>query len=149
MPPVPARVVFDVLLGLHVTCALVGFGSVALTGVYGFLVSGGVAEDDVRRYFASPSRLEWLLLVVPLFGLGALLADPHGHGLLQLWPGLAALVWLVASGLLLGLVRPAERSLRAGGPRLDPSVGRRLGWAGVGADVAFFVALMLMIWQPR
>ncbi|MST34889.1 hypothetical protein GHK86_19450, partial [Acidimicrobiaceae bacterium USS-CC1] len=56
----PARVVFDVLLGLHVTCALVGFGSVALTGVYGFLVSGGVGEDDVRRYFASPSRLEWL-----------------------------------------------------------------------------------------
>ncbi len=146
------RFVFYVLVGLHVACALVGFGSVALSGVYGFLAVQGDSHEELARYFASPSRLEWLVLAVPFLGAGAAAADPHGHGVVQLWTGLAAVVWLVAAALLLGVVRPAERSLRAGtasGALPDPASGRRLGWAGVASDVAFLVALQLMIWQPR
>lgn len=141
---------FDVLVGLHVACALVGFGSVALTGVYGFLAAGQSGASDVRRYFASPLPLEWLVLLVPFFGLGALLADPGRRLAAQLWALLAAVVWLAAASLLLGVVRPGERSLRAGrGAGPDPSIARRLGWAGVASDVAFAIAFGLMIWQPR
>ena len=147
-----AETVFWVLVGLHVTCAVVGFGSVAFSGVYGFVSAGGGSEDEVRRYFAAPSRLEWLVLAVPLLGAGALGVQPHGRGVVQLWSMLAVCVWLVAATLLLGVVRPAERSLRttaAEGSAPDPGVGRRLGWAGVGTDVAFTVAFFLMIIQPR
>ncbi|MDA8060832.1 MAG: hypothetical protein M0T80_00120 [Actinomycetota bacterium] len=148
----PAETVFWVLVGLHVTCALVGFGSVALGGIYGFLATGGGNEEEVRRYFAAPLRLEWLVLVVPFLGAAALAVQPHGRGVLQLWSMLAAGVWLVAAVLLLGVVRPAEARLRtttAQGARADPGAGRRLGWAGVATDVAFTVAFFLMITQPR
>ncbi len=148
----PAETVFWVLVGLHVTCALVGFGSVALGGIYGFLAAGGGNEEEVRRYFATPLRLEWLVLVVPFLGAGALAVQPHGRGVVQLWSMLAAGVWLVAAVLLLGVVRPAEARLRtttAQGARADHAAGRRLGWAGVATDVAFAVAFFLMITQPR
>ena len=147
-----AETAFWVLVGLHVTCALVGFGSVAFSGVYGFLAAGGGSESEVRRYFAAPPRLDWLLLAVPFLGAAALAVHPHGRGVVQLWSVLAAGVWLVAATLLLGVVRPAERSLRAAGAegsRPDPVVGRRLGWAGVGSDVAFTVAFFIMVIQPR
>jgi hypothetical protein len=149
---VPAETVFWVLVGLHVTCAVVGFGSVAFSGVYGFIAAGGGSEEEVRRYFASASRLEWLVLAVPFLGAGALGVAPHGRGVVQLWSMLAAAVWLVAATLLLGVVRPAERSLRtaaAEGSAPDPGTGRRLGCAGLGSDVAFTVAFFLMVIQPR
>lgn len=147
-----AETVFWVLVGLHVSCAVVGFASVAFSGVYGFIAAGGGSEEEVRRYFAVPSRLEWLVLAVPFLGAGALAVHPHGRGVVQLWSMLAAGVWLVAATLLLAVVRPAERSLRtttSQGHSPDPGVGRRLGWAGVGSDVAFSVAFFLMIIQPR
>ncbi len=158
MPAVRAAL-FDALVALHVASALIGFGAVAFSGVYGF-VAGRVAagrggREEAQRYFASSSPAEWLLLAVPFLGAGALAADPNGRGVAQLWAGLAAGVWLVAAVTLLAVVRPAERAIRAGltasGP-VGPAVSRaasRLGWAAVGTDIGFTVALMLMIWQPR
>ena len=167
MPAVRAAL-FDALVALHVASALIGFGAVAFSGVYGF-VAGRVAagrpgREEAQRYFASSSPAEWLLLPVPFLGVGALAAHPHGHGVAQLWAGLAAGVWLVAAVTLLAVVRPAERAIRAGmtgsGPlgsagtagAVGAAVSRaasRLGWAAVGTDIGFTVALMLMIWQPR
>lgn len=149
---VSSETAYWTLVGLHVACAVVGFGSVAFSGVYGFLAAGGGSDDEVRRYFAAPSRLEWLVLAVPFLGAAALGVHPHGRGVVQLWSMLAAAVWLVAATLLLGVVRPAERSLReagAQGSRPDPAVGRRLGWAGVASDVAFTVAFFIMVVQPH
>ncbi|MHB1930277.1 MAG: hypothetical protein ACYCUG_12805 [Acidimicrobiales bacterium] len=145
--------VFTALVALHVICALVGFGSVAFSGVYGFAAGRSPLGEETTRYFSRPSRAEWLLLAVPFLGLAALAAEPHGHGVAQLWAGLAAGVWLAAAGTLLGVVRPAERAIRDSQAAGDAAgVGRtaaRLGWAGVGTDIAFAVALGLMIWQPR
>ena len=147
---------FDVLVGLHIAAALLGFGSVALTGVYGF--GGRHFGDDERReeaarYFAAPARLEWLILAVPFLGAAALAVEPRGAGVGQLWAGLAGIVWLVAAGTLLGVIRPGERAVRAaiaaGDDRTATQAASRLGWAGVVTDVAFGVALGLMIWQPH
>jgi hypothetical protein len=149
------QVLYDVLLALHVLCALVGFASVGITGVYGFGAAGpdptGERQAETVRYFGSPGRIELTLLAVPFLGAAALAVEPHGGGVAQLWAGLAAAVWLVAASLLLGLVRPSQRRVRAGLARNDPIAAdaRRIGWASVGTDVCFAVALALMIFQPR
>jgi hypothetical protein len=150
--------VYDVLVVLHVACAVIGFGSIAITGVYGFTSrapAGPEAVDEARRYFRSPARLELLVVVVPVIGIAALAVQPGGRGVGQLWAGLAVVTWAGAATVLVRVVRPAEATLRAvlAGDAPDratlAAAGTRLGWGGVVMDVSFFVALILMIFQPR
>jgi hypothetical protein len=149
---------YDVFVAAHVVCAVIGFGSLAISGVYGFTTrrpSGPDAVDEARRYFRAPGRIEGLVLAVPFLGAAALAVQPHGRGVGQLWAGLALVVWLGAASVLIGVVRPAEARLRVtlSAPDPDPAAlagaGRRLGWAGLVTDLAFLVGLMLMIFQPR
>jgi hypothetical protein len=150
-----ARAAFDTLVVVHALCAVVGFGAVGISGVYGFgarRLAGSRAVEEARRYFESPGRLELLILAVPFLGAAALAVQPGGRGVAQLWSGLAAGVWLVAAALLLAVVRPAERAVRAGlaagGDRVA-AAGGRLGWASVASDLAFFAAFVLMVAQPH
>ncbi|MGH9055840.1 MAG: DUF2269 family protein [Acidimicrobiales bacterium] len=159
--------IFDVLLALHVACAVVGFGAVAVSGVYGGTarrVSGRDRAEETRRYFASPGRLEWLVLAVPFLGAGALAARPGSDDFTAVWVLGGAAIWLVSAGLLLWVVRPAERAIRtatsASAPGLPPAqaaradhavvtaAGRQLLWAGVVCDAGFVIALALMVSQP-
>ena len=151
-----ARAAFVVLVVLHVLCAVIGFGSLGVSGVYGFGAGGrrnGPTREETGRYFSSPGRLPLLLLAVPFLGVAALAVEPHGGGVAQLWAGLAAAVWLAAAAALLGLARPAERRLRQALDEGDgaalAAAGARLGWTTVATDVAFLVALGLMVSQPR
>jgi len=155
---------YDALVGLHVLCAVVGFGAVAISGVYGASARrfpGPDPSEETRRYFQSPGRAEWLVLVVPFLGAAALGARHRGADFGSLWVILASTVWLVAAILLLGFVRPAERQIRAavsaGGDGADgadgdgtspAAAGRRLMRAAAGCDVLFMVALILMVYQP-
>lgn len=152
-----AHTVFAVLVVVHVVCAVLGFGGLMFNGVYGFAYRrpDPAGIEEARRYFGTPARLELLVLVVPFLGAAALLVQPHGAGIGQLWDLLAAGVWLVAVVVLFAVIRPAERRVRAAltSAEVDLPVvatnATRLGWAGVGTDLAFAVALLLMIFQPR
>jgi hypothetical protein len=153
-----SRGFYDFLVAAHVVCAVIGFGSLAISGVYGFTTrrpAGPDAVDEARRYFRAPGRVEWLVLAVPFLGAAALAVEPGGRGVGQLWAGLAAAVWLGAATVLIKVVRPAEARLRVAlaGPAPDltalPGAGHRLGWGGVVTDLAFFAGLMLMVFQPR
>lgn len=149
---------YDVLVIAHVACALIGFGSLMLSGVYGFShrnPHGKGAIEEARRYFSSPGRIELLIVPVPFLGAAALAVEPHGKGVGQLWALLASAIWLLAVIVVVAVARPAERKIRAvlAAQEVDAAAvgvaARRLGWAGVGTDVAFFVALMLMVFQPH
>lgn len=139
------RVAFDVLVALHVTCAVLGFGSVAVSGAYGVITPG--SPDEGRRYFSSPGRAELLVLAVPVFGAAALVVRPSGHDFAAVWVLAALAIWLAASVLLLAVVRPAERRLRSSTG--DRAAARALAWAGGGCDTLFAGAVFLMITQPR
>lgn len=156
---------YDVLVALHVTAAVLGFGSVALSGVYGanaYRLAGKTgraqeaASEELHRYFRAPGRLEWAVLAVPVFGAGAVVAGQGGRGFAEVWVGLGLGLWLVAAALLLGVVRPAEAALRASlaaeapgaaDPRFR-SAGRRLSWAAAASDLIFLVALVVMVIKP-
>jgi hypothetical protein len=158
--------VYDTLLALHVLCAIVGFASVAISGVYGATarhLDRQDAREETARYFRSSGKAEWLVLVVPFLGAAALSVRPSGSDFGDAWVVAAALVWLTAAGLLLGVIRPAERQIRSAvkavsaetpagadsSPRAvtTPS-GKRLMWAAAGCDVLFVIALLLMVYQP-
>lgn len=152
-----AHTVFAVLVVVHVVCAVLGFGGLMLTGVYGFAYRrpDTAGMEEARRYFGTPARLELLVLVVPFVGAAALLVQPGGAGIGQLWDLLAAAVWLVAVIVLFAVVRPAERRVRAALAPAEADLpvlatnAARLGWAGLVTDLAFVVALLLMIFQPH
>jgi prepilin signal peptidase PulO-like enzyme (type II secretory pathway) len=142
------QTVYDVLVGLHVLAAVIGFGAVAISGVYGATAArpdrpGAVQETE--RYFQSRGRAELLVLVVPWIGAGALAFRPQGADFGAVWVVAAAVIWLMASALLLLVVRPAEAALRNGG---GADAGRRLKWGAAAVDLCFVAALVLMIGQP-
>lgn len=161
------RTVFYVLAGLHVACAIVGFGSIAISGAYGSIgreVGRSRSFEEARRYFSSRNWPEYLVVAVPFFGAAALAAKPRGD-FAQLWVGGALAVWVLALGVLFAVVRPCERLIRetlvavpAGGADAVPldaaaqaevrRAGTRLAWGSAATDVAFFVALMLMVFRP-
>ncbi len=152
-----AHPAYDVLVILHVASAIVGFGAVAISGIYG----GGVrrvdrpgARDEARRFFSSPGAAEWAVLAVPVFGLAALALRPGPSQATRLWVPAALAVWLVAAVVLVVVVRPAEARIRVGlgDPDSDPDklrqAGRTLARGAAACDLAFVVAFFLMIFRP-
>jgi Predicted integral membrane protein (DUF2269) len=144
--------IFDVLVGVHVVCALVGFGSVAISGVYGASVRRTEERKDseeTARYFQSRGWPELLVLAVPVFGVAAIGFRPEGADFGDLWVIGGLVLWAAAAGVLVGVVRPAENRIRSGAA--DQAVrnsGARLMWAAAASDVLFVLALALMITQP-
>ncbi len=112
--------VFDVLVGLHVLCALVGFGSVAISGVYGAWMRRTEEADDseeTARYFQSRGWPELLVLAVPVFGVAAIGFRPDGADFGDLW---------VIGGLV--VVGPRRRSsVGSGPPGGEPDPRRQVG----------------------
>ena len=165
---------FVVLVILHAGVAIAAFGAIAVSGVYGFTAQRPGrpgAIEELRRYFAKPLRTEAAVLAVAPLGVAALLVDPHGSGMGQLWVGAAVLLWVVASALWLATVRPAETAISRAVAAFDadsadsagsPGSGsadaagivalgdhpRRLARAAVVTDIAFVLALALMVFQP-
>jgi hypothetical protein len=149
--------VFVVLVALHVVCAVVGAGAVALSGVYAgtarHLERTGALEE-ARRWFASPNVAALAMLTVPFLGAGALIAGARSAQLDHPWVIAAFVVWLAIAGLLTGVVRPGERVLGEllSAAEVDFSraaaQARRLSFAAAACDLGFVVALGLMIWQP-
>lgn len=149
---------YDVLVGLHVACAVIGFGAVAISGAYGAIGRNvgrpGIraeASAEVRRYFGSGTALEYLVLVAPLLGLAAMSVRPGGSEFGQIWAIGGVVIWLLAGGVLTAVIRPAVRRIRQAGDDVASvtSEARRLMWAAAVSDLLFVVALFLMVTQPR
>jgi len=137
---------YDALVAVHVVFAVVGFGAVAISGVYGALARNQANASETTRYFASRGIAEWLIIPVPFVGLAALLVDHRSGDLTEVWVLGGSAVWIAAAAILLAVVRPAEGRLRRG---QDPvGSGRVLMWSGIASDVLFVVALALMVAQP-
>ena len=141
--------VYDGLVTAHVVFAVIGFASVAFSGVYGALARrpDGSQREEVTRFFASRLWTEWFILPVPLLGAAALAVKAHGGDFSDAWVVIGIVVWALATALLFGVVRPAERRIRASTDVESP--GRTLMRAALVSDVLFVLALAVMVTQPR
>lgn len=156
---------YDILVGLHVVCVVIGFGSVAISGVYGAIGRHSPGRQarpeavvELRRFFSADSKFGYFLIAGPVFGVAALAVRPGGSEFGAIWAVAGLVIWLAASVLLLAGVRPAEHRIRAAlskAPEEDrparelPGACGRLMWAAAASDVMFVVALLLMVTQPR
>jgi hypothetical protein len=125
---------------------------------------GGMVDPEVEevvRYFRRPARFWKAVLAVPVFGVLALVSEPGGGGLDQVWDLTALLVWGCAAVVAAGVVAPSLRHmstvLLSPGPSWLASAahrarlsryGRLASRGAAACDVLFFVALALMIWRP-
>lgn len=143
---VQVRTAFDVLVTLHVVSAVIGFGAVAVSGAYGLIADR--EPEEGRRFFSSPARAEYLILVVPVFGVAALAERPGGHQFGAIWVVAGLVIWAAASTLLLAVIRPAERRIREV-PGRSSGYARKLAWGAGVSDALFVVGFFLMVTQPR
>ena len=114
--PVPTGVFYTSLLMLHVLCAVVGFGTVAVTGVQAARARRGPSasgSDGVRRYFRP--GVNWAgraLYGVPVFGFSLIGAS---HGAFRAADGfvvIGLLLWFTAALVAEAVVWPAERRIQ-------------------------------------
>jgi hypothetical protein len=168
---VPVGATYSILLLLHVACAVVGFGALAVTGIQARRARRGPSgpeADAVRRYFRP--GVNWaarLLYGVPLFGFALIAASrgafTAGDGFVVAGLGL----WAAAAVAAEVVVWPAERRIQevvssgwdapgwASGEgeatgtarRFDLDCHRAAGAALVLSTV-FLLAVVLMVAQP-
>ncbi|HTW11016.1 MAG TPA: hypothetical protein VME46_26180 [Acidimicrobiales bacterium] len=120
--------------------------------------------EELTRYFDRPARFALAIVLVPVFGVLALWAQPNGHGFDQVWTVAAMCVWAFALLIVGGLVVPGLRTVREllgqlpspqSSAAVETAWQARLSRAGMMAsrgaivcDLLFCLALAFMIWQP-
>ncbi|MGH9101441.1 MAG: hypothetical protein ACRDYD_00425 [Acidimicrobiales bacterium] len=169
-------IAYDLVLLVHVLVGLVGFGSVAATGVLAYQARLGAAPSErVLRYFRpGPNLAARALYLVPVLGLALVGMSGDRATLHQAWLLAASGLWLAAAIVARAVVWPAEATLQrllAGQPEgarapsqvpATPQVrATPQGSAGVWAaarraergaalvEVAYVAAFVLMVAQPH
>ncbi len=158
---VPTGALYTILLMAHVLCAVIGFGTMVVTGVQAGRVRrgpSGPGADGVRRYFRP--GVNWAgraLYGVPLFGFALVGAS---DGALRSGDGFVVVglvLWLVAALVAEVVVWPGERRIQVEVTRgwgeadaagaLDRDC-RQVSGAAVVLAVLFVAATVIMIGKP-
>jgi hypothetical protein len=144
---------FKVLLALHLLFAIFAIGPL----VHAATTAGRGVRTGDRSATASSSRLlkiyGYASLVVVIAGFGLMSAKRHGQKVAefsQTWIWLSTVLWLVAVGLVLGLVVPTlDRATELIGR--EESVAPltvKVAIAGGVVGAVFAVIVFLMVYQP-
>jgi hypothetical protein len=164
----PSGAAFDVVLLLHVACAVVGIVTVATAAAtarrLGHLARTAVPlPEPLRRYFRP--GVNWAgrtIYGIPVFGFALIAMSRGAYALADgwVWGGLALFVALalVAEGVLWPTERRLQHAVTAAGtPAAGPgdrgpepvaADAARMERAAVGALVLLVVATVLMVAQP-
>lgn len=114
---VPTGVLYSTLLLLHVLCAVVGFGTMVVTGVQSGRARRGPrapGAEGVRRYFRP--GVNWAgrtLYGVPGFGFGLIAASKGAFDAGDGFVVVGLTVWLVSAVLAEVVVWPGERRIQS------------------------------------
>jgi hypothetical protein len=159
-------IAYGVALAVHVVSAVVGFGMLGLSGLYGAWSGRSETPEgrrDLRQFFGRVNRAGQALWAVPVAGAVALWLHNGETSMAKAWVVAALACWAVATVLAVSVIWPAERRIRpivAGfddDPDARPSPAtqsqlaalcRPLVRAAAACDCVFVVALALMVLQP-
>jgi uncharacterized membrane protein len=162
---------YKIVLLLHILCAIVGFGTVILNGLYGREAKrrpgpGGLAITEAN--LAVSVIAEYFIYAVFVFGLALVGMSDKAWKFSQTWIWLAVVLYVIGIGVSHGVLFPAAKKMKslatelvAGGPPPadappgpPPQVaqmtelGKRLGAASTFLHLLLVVILVLMIWKP-
>ncbi len=158
---------YNVVLVLHILCAIVGFGAVVLNGVYGNEVKKRPGPEGIAIFDANEkvSKLgELFIVAVFVFGFVLVLLSDDVWEFEQTWVWLAMLLFIIAMALSLGVLTPTLKRMRrlmgemasgpppAGGPPPQAAemqgLGQRVAVLGATLQILLVVILGLMVWKP-
>ena len=158
---VPTGALYTSLLLLHVLCAVVGFGTLVVTGVQAARARRGPSApgaDGVRRYFRP--GVNWAgraLYGVPAFGFSLIAASDGAFRAGDGFVVVGLIVWLVSTLLAEVVVWPGERRIQVEvtgrwgevdvARALDREC-RRVAAAAAGLAVLFIAATVIMVGKP-
>jgi len=158
---VPTGALYSILLVLHVLFAVVGFGSVGVTGLQASRARRGPSApgaDAVRRYFRP--GVNWAgraLYAVPVFGFSLIAASNRAFDSGDTFVVTGLLLWLAAVALAESVLWPAERRIQVEMARrwddgepvgaLDEDC-RRVVACAAALGVIFVAATVLMVGKP-
>ncbi len=160
--------VYNLVLLLHILCAIVGFGAVMLNGVYASRARAlppeqALAVNEVNT-FVSLRIAEWFIYLVPIWGFGLVGLSDGVIEFSETWVWLSILLYAVALAASLFAMQPRVRRMLvlqremvaagppAGGPppqaaQLEP-LGKQVGAISGILHLSMVVVLALMIWKP-
>ncbi len=153
--------IYKLLLLIHVASVVVGFGPLLLSALFTGRgarrggASGAAVLDataDVTRRWSEP-----FVYLVFVTGLALVIVSDEVWEFSQSWVSIGFTTYLLALGVLHGLLRPSVRRLRevlAGGPAVAgatdevASLQQRITLATGALDVLVVIALAAMLWKP-
>ncbi len=167
--PVPTGVLYTSLLLLHVLCAVVGFGTVVVTGVQAARARRGSSvpgAEGVQRYFRP--GVNWAgraLYGVPVFGFCLIGASQGAFGAADGFVVIGLALWLTAALVAEAVVWPGERRIQVQLPEIwaqgengFPGVHgaaaaldrecRRVAVSAAALAVLFVAATVIMVGKP-
>lgn len=162
---------YRIVLLLHILCAIVGFGTVFLNGLYGREAKrrpgpGGLAITEANL---TVSRIaEYFIYAVFIFGFALVGMSEKAWTFGQTWIWLSIVLYVVGIGISHGVLFPSAKRMKelsaelvAAGPPPEgappvppPQVvemerrGKTLGAASTVLHLLLVVILVLMIWRP-
>lgn len=158
---------YNVVLLLHILCAIVGFGGVILNGVYASRARQLPPEQNLAvmevNSFVSMKVAEIFIYLVPVFGFALLGLSDKAYQFSQLWVWLSIVIYVVALGVSHGALMPKVKQMLAtmrdmvDTPPAGPddtrvatvaATGKQIGALSGILHLSLVVMLVLMIWKP-
>jgi Predicted integral membrane protein (DUF2269) len=155
LPPLPTVVAvssnrgaaYDLVLLAHVLAALVGFGTVAVAGIFALiLVRRGPVSESVRRYYRP--GVNWagrILFLVPVLGIVLVVMSRGAWSFADAWIGIGLVLWAGTAMAAEMVLWPAERQLQAlvAAGSFDGTEHRALGHRVTAVAAAMMVVLVV------
>lgn len=161
---------YDIVLVLHILCAIVGFGAVFLNGIYGQQAGARQGKEGLAIFQANKlvsTVGEYFIYAVFLLGVLLVLLSDDVWKFDQAWIWLSIMIFLAALGVSHGLLRPRVNQMErlmtrlvnagppaegAGGPPPEAmeleQLGKTVGVIGTALNVALVIILVLMVTKP-
>ncbi|MCB1270114.1 MAG: DUF2269 family protein [Microthrixaceae bacterium] len=159
---------YNLVLLLHILCAIVGFGGVMLNGVYASRARRLPPEQALgaseANTFVSLRVAEVFIYLVPVWGFGLIGLSDGAIEFSELWVWLSIVIYAIAISASLFALQPRVRvmldlereMLAAGPPAAGPppqagqleAMGKQVGAISGVLHLSVVVLLVLMIWKP-
>jgi uncharacterized membrane protein len=157
--------VYNTLLTLHILAVVVGIGTTSLNGVYAAKAkaAGGPAQGAIMKANFDVSMVaEKIIYLIPIFGLALVGVghDDYGWSLGQTWLWLSLVLYVVALGIVHGVMVPSAKKMQAIGAKMASGQGgpaegvaaakleKMLATGGMTLNLLLVVLIALMIWKP-
>jgi len=158
---------YNALKSIHILLAIVGFGAVFLNGLYASRARRAGGREGLAitetNFFVSDRVAQYVIYVVFLLGFALVGMSDKVYKFSQPWISVSIVLFLVAIGLIHGMVRPNEKRMiellraMAGAPvgaGAPPEAAeydrlfRRDATVGMVLDAILVTIVFLMVFKP-